>query len=302
MAKPPVVDDAYRQAIEAVAKDVTGYIKESPSRVPMCLRVALHDAMTYDEGTRTGGANGSIRVDRELSQTANAGLEPVIGALTAIKNKHSAVTHADVFHLAGVVAAQLAGAADVSFVPGRRDSRVCLPEGRLVSADDLASADKVKKKLLRLGLPLRLGVALLGVHPFGVSLGQSAAAESSVGEASPYAINNMYFAALLEEAVADLKAHRPILEDSQIRAICEEFANDNDAFLAAYCRAHTLVSLAGQDLQPPAGLASGGAGGSEGGDAGWGTTYVAGAVVAVAVAAGAWYYFSSWRRRARRRM
>ena len=42
--------------------------------MPVMVRLAWHDAGTYCVKTKTGGANGSIRFDREMSHGANAGL------------------------------------------------------------------------------------------------------------------------------------------------------------------------------------------------------------------------------------
>lgn len=42
--------------------------------MPIILRYAWHDAGTYCKETRTGGPDGSIRFDAEISHGANAGL------------------------------------------------------------------------------------------------------------------------------------------------------------------------------------------------------------------------------------
>lgn len=39
---------------------------------PAFLRLALHDALTWDASSRTGGANGSIRTERELTHAGRA--------------------------------------------------------------------------------------------------------------------------------------------------------------------------------------------------------------------------------------
>ena len=61
---------------------------------PLLLRLAYHDAFTYDSGSSTGGANGSIRNQKELRHAGNEGLSTAIEALAQIKEKHPALSHA----------------------------------------------------------------------------------------------------------------------------------------------------------------------------------------------------------------
>ena len=61
---------------------------------PLFLRLAFHDAFTYDSGSSTGGANGSIRTEKELRHAGNEGLSTAIEALSNVKERHPAVSHA----------------------------------------------------------------------------------------------------------------------------------------------------------------------------------------------------------------
>lgn len=140
---------------------------------PAFVRLALHDALTYDVTTKTGGANGSIRVERELQHPGNEGLEPAIAVLDTIKKTlDSNVTHADLIQLAGVVGVAAMQGPFVAFVPGRSDSRVSPPRGRL--PNDPAKAN-FKAAMQRTGLPPRLFVALAGAAPMGMHWGNTGA-------------------------------------------------------------------------------------------------------------------------------
>lgn len=59
-AGAPKVDAAYRDAIRQASADIKEVIRKE-SCVPMLIRLAFNDALTYDAPTNTSGANGSIR-------------------------------------------------------------------------------------------------------------------------------------------------------------------------------------------------------------------------------------------------
>jgi Peroxidase len=48
------------------------------------LRLAMHDCLTFDEATRTGGANASIRMPQELEHRGNDGLQAALDVLQPI--------------------------------------------------------------------------------------------------------------------------------------------------------------------------------------------------------------------------
>ncbi|WVZ86979.1 hypothetical protein U9M48_033687 [Paspalum notatum var. saurae] len=74
-------------------------IKAKPELVPSLLTLALNDAITYDKATKTGGANGSIRLGSiffsfsvrsyfpEISRPENIGLSAAMDLLTEAKKE-----------------------------------------------------------------------------------------------------------------------------------------------------------------------------------------------------------------------
>ncbi|KAK3141599.1 hypothetical protein QOZ80_4BG0335970 [Eleusine coracana subsp. coracana] len=60
-------------------------IKAKPELVPSLLTLALNDAITYDKATKTGGANGSIRL--EISRPENSGLSAALDLLDEAKKE-----------------------------------------------------------------------------------------------------------------------------------------------------------------------------------------------------------------------
>jgi L-ascorbate peroxidase len=129
----PVVDAEYLRQVDRARRHLRALIS-SKGCAPIMLRLAWHDAGTYDVNTKTGGANGSIRYEEEYTHGSNAGLKIAIDLLEPIKAKSPKITYADLYQLAGVVAVEVTGGPTVEFIPGRRDSSVCPREGRLPDA------------------------------------------------------------------------------------------------------------------------------------------------------------------------
>lgn len=80
-----------------------------PIDAPYLVRLALHDVLTYDINTRTGGSNGSIRF--EMDRPENAKLKPYFDRLSKVKEEVDArlgpsgpISWADLIYVAGKVA------------------------------------------------------------------------------------------------------------------------------------------------------------------------------------------------------
>lgn len=89
----PEVDKEYLAAVEGAKKEVETLLEQTRC-VPLFLRLAYHDAMTYDATTKTGGANGSIRVQRELDHAGNESLSSALDLLEPIKAHYQVLTYA----------------------------------------------------------------------------------------------------------------------------------------------------------------------------------------------------------------
>lgn len=89
----PEVDKDYLAAVEGAKKEVE-ILLEQTRCVPLLLRLAYHDALTYDSTTNTGGANGSVRVQRELAHAGNESLNSALELLEPIKAKYEVLTYA----------------------------------------------------------------------------------------------------------------------------------------------------------------------------------------------------------------
>ncbi|KAL6762520.1 heme peroxidase [Haematococcus lacustris] len=86
------------------------------SDAPAAVRLALHEAATYDIATKTGGFDGSIALNaEELARPENAGLADIVAKVGRARdavngsnpNNTDALTWADAIFMAGRVATQL---------------------------------------------------------------------------------------------------------------------------------------------------------------------------------------------------
>jgi L-ascorbate peroxidase len=62
-AMPLKADAAYKEAVQKASSDIKATI-DAKHCIPMLIRLAFNDALTYDAATNTSGANGSIRCVR----------------------------------------------------------------------------------------------------------------------------------------------------------------------------------------------------------------------------------------------
>jgi L-ascorbate peroxidase len=240
----PVVDAEYLRQIDRARRALLALIA-SKGCAPIMLRLAWHDAGTYDVNTRTGGANGSIRYEEEFTHGSNAGLKIAIDLLDPIKAKCPKITYADLYQLAGVVAVEVTGGPTVEFVPGRRDSSVCPREGRLPDAK--RGAPHLRDIFYRMGLTDKDIVALSGGH----SLGKAHPERSGFDGAwtrDPLKFDNSYFVELLKgesEGLLKLPTDKALLDDPEFRRYVDLYAKDEDIFFKDYAESHKKLSELG---------------------------------------------------------
>ncbi|KAG0476097.1 hypothetical protein HPP92_012938 [Vanilla planifolia] len=245
----PVVDDEYLKQIEKARRDLRALIS-SKNCAPIMLRLAWHDAGTFDIATKTGGPNGSIRFEEEYTHGANAGLKIAIDLLEPIKTKVPKVTYADLYQLAGIVAVEVTGGPTIEFVPGRRDSSACPKEGRLPDAKK--GSQHLRDVFYRMGLTDKDIVALSGGHTLGKAHSERSGFEGAWTD-NPLKFDNYYFVELLkEEATGLLKlpTDKVLVEDPTFRHYVELYAKDEEAFFKDYAESHKKLSELGFTPRP----------------------------------------------------
>ncbi|KDP24002.1 hypothetical protein JCGZ_25390 [Jatropha curcas] len=245
----PKVDREYLKEIEKVRRDLRALIS-SKSCAPLMLRLAWHDAGTYDAKNKTGGPNGSIRNEIEYKHEANKGLKIAIDLCEEIKAKNPKITYADLYQLAGVVAVEVTGGPTIHFVPGRKDSTESPDEGRLPDAKKDAS--HLRDVFYRMGLSDKDIVALSGGHTLGKAHKERSGFDGAWTK-DPLKFDNSYFKELLKgddsEGLLKLPTDKALVEDPKFRSYVELYAKDEDAFFADYAMSHKKLSELG--FKPP---------------------------------------------------
>ncbi|KAK9038105.1 hypothetical protein V6N11_022994 [Hibiscus sabdariffa] len=235
MAGVPAKNPKYLKEIERARRDLRALIS-SKNCAPIMLRLAWHDAGTYDAKTKTGGPNGSIRYDHELKHGANS---------EQVKARHPEITYADLYQLAGVVAVEVTGGPTIDFVPGRKDSKVSPEEGRLPDANQ--GAKHLRDIFYRMGLSDKDIVALSGGHTLGRAHPERSGFEGAWTK-DPLKFDNSYFKELLEKSDPDLlklPTDTALVEDPKFLRYVELYAKDEDAFFRDYAASHKKLSELG---------------------------------------------------------
>ncbi|XP_061999238.1 L-ascorbate peroxidase 3-like [Rosa rugosa] len=244
----PVVDARYLKEIEKARRDLRALISNR-NCAPIMLRLAWHDAGTYNAETKTGGATGSIRNEHELGHGANSGLKIAVNFCEEVKAKHPKITYADLYQLAGVVAVEVTGGPTIEFVPGRKDSLESPEEGRLPDAKK--GAPHLKDIFYRMGLSDKDIVALSGAHTLGRAHPERSGFDGPWTK-EPLKFDNSYFVELLKgesEGLLKLPTDKALLDDPAFRPYVELYAKDEDAFFRDYAASQKKLSELG--FTPP---------------------------------------------------
>ncbi|CAH9064922.1 unnamed protein product [Cuscuta europaea] len=249
------VDVEYVKDIEKARRDLRALIY-SNTCAPLMLRLAWHDAGTYDAKTKTGGPNGSIRNETEYKHSANAGLKTAIDLCESVKTRHPKITYADLFQLAGIVAVEITGGPSIDFVPGRKDSLESPEEGRLPDAKQGQS--HLRDVFYRMGLSDKDIVALSGGHTLGKAHRERSSFDGAWTD-NPWKFDNSYFVELLKRGDSSqggrlLKLHtdKALVQDPKFCNFVKLYANDEDVFFNDYAESHKKLSELGFTAPPPA--------------------------------------------------
>ncbi|XP_060194729.1 L-ascorbate peroxidase 3-like [Lycium barbarum] len=240
----PVVDAEYMKEIDKARRDLRALIS-SKNCAPIMLRLAWHDAGTYDATTKTGGPDGSIRNEVEIKHDANSGLKIAIDLCEEIKARHPKITYADLYQLAGVVAVEVTGGPTIDFIPGRKDSSSSPEEGRLPDAKQ--GPPHLRDVFYRMGLTDKDIVALSGGHTLGRAHPERSGFEGPWTK-EPLKFDNSYFVELLKEdseGLLKLPTDKALVEDPQFCPFVELYAKDEEAFFRDYAESHKKLSELG---------------------------------------------------------
>src|SRR5215472_363323 len=191
---------------------------------PAQLRLAFHDAGTYDVKTHSGGAHGAIHLLNEAARVENSGWSTVcLELISQAKADFRSLSWADLVAVAGAVAVEMCGGPTIPVGLGRVDALEPAPEHRLPTTDE--GAARLKAHFERMGMGARELVALSGGHTLGGS-------KSGAFTGDPMAFSNSYFKVLTSgDAATLLDSDRALLDDPDLRGWVERYAQDEARFL-----------------------------------------------------------------------
>ncbi|CAG9311536.1 unnamed protein product [Blepharisma stoltei] len=222
---------------------------DETTAMPLFLRLAWHDAGTFDAATKTGGPNGSIRFDKELAHGANAGLTWARDQIVIIKADFPDVNYADLIQAGGYIAVEYCKGPAIAFKFGRKeapDDSHCTPDGRLPDAK--LGADHLRSVFGRMGFNDKEIVALSGAHTLGLAHKDRSGFEGE-WTTNSNTFDNAYFTELLKPQPNPKLLRLPtdvcLLHDKKMRKWVDKFAFDSADFFKEYAKAHKKLSELG---------------------------------------------------------
>ncbi|ESQ50857.1 hypothetical protein EUTSA_v10023023mg, partial [Eutrema salsugineum] len=233
-----VVGAEYLKQIDKARRELRAVIAQK-NCAPIMLRLSWHDAGTYDAKSNT----------EEYTHGANNGLKVALDLCEDVKTKFPKISYADLYQLAGVVAVEVTGGPDISFIPGRKDSNACTDEGRLPDANQ--GFKHLKDVFYRMGLSDKDIVALSGAHTLGRAHPERSGFDGPWTQVTqdPLKFDNSYFVKLLKEEESEillkLSNDKTLLEVPEFRHYAELYAKEEDAFFRDYAESHKKLSELG---------------------------------------------------------
>jgi L-ascorbate peroxidase len=210
---------------------------------PAHLRLAFHDAGTYEQHTSSGGANGTVRLHEELRRAVNTGWgHACLELLAEAKLAFPAVSWADLIAVGAAAAIQRCGGPVIQVGLGRTDGTEAAPAHRLPGGWE--GAGLLKSLFARMGLGPRELVVLSGAHTLGYTLRQPFTPDPTV-------FSNSYFVELLAVPErATLPTDRTLLGDPELRGYVERYAADETLFRSDFAVAFRRLTWLGNAPKP----------------------------------------------------
>jgi len=260
--------DAVRQSI-ADKLDADDY--DDGPYGPVLVRLAWHSSGSYSAEDKSGGSNwATMRFSPEKDYGGNAGLDIARDLLESVKEEHPAITYADLYTLAGVVAIEEMGGPKIEWHPGRWDSpdnKPTAPDGRLPDAG--LGAAHVRAVMTRMGFNDVEAVALCGAHSLGRCHTDRSGYEGRWTNA-PTTFSNLYFEELLKDQWVQRRWNGPrqyqdnrgeelmmlptdlaLKNDPNFREICQIYAMNSDLFEQDFAAAFSKLLHLGHPMYLP---------------------------------------------------
>ena len=231
--------------------------KIQKTKCPAVLRVAFHDAGTFNKASNDGGMNGSVlyELGRPESFGLKRGLNPIKEVYEEMKARGfgddtGGVSLADCIACAGAYAIELTGGPKfLESIPlGRRDASSADPENRM-PVETLRGKEMREHFQNLYGLSSQEMIALSGAHTIGQK-----------GFGDPYTFDNEYFVTLkkdpwnlpnLTKDELEMNEHigllsdRYLAEDEENKKWINKYAEDAGAFNKDFVEAYIKLTKLG---------------------------------------------------------
>jgi len=231
-----------------VESEIREYIVELMpiEHAPAHLRLAFHDAGTYDQQSNTGGAHGTIRLRDELWRGENTGWgQACLELLAEVRTRYPDLSWADLIALGGAAAVQKCGGPVIEIGLGRSDGDEAAPRARLPGGYEGPAL--LKRIFARMGISPRDMVALSGAHTLGHF-------QHRPFTADPWVFSNSYFVRLLAEMRDPLlPSDDGLVSDPELLEFVKVYASDQARFERDFAAAYRRLTWLGNN-----GHASGG--------------------------------------------
>lgn len=146
--------------INSTKQNCRNILQTRPELLPAFFMLGVHDALSYNMETNSGGPNGSLRF--ELDREENAFLKDAYQALAEAREvSRRDVSFADTFAFAGAVASELTSGPRIVLQLGREDAKAASPEGDAALYKPSASAADLLKCFRSAGLDAPRDVVLI---------------------------------------------------------------------------------------------------------------------------------------------
>ena len=169
--------------------------------MPIMVRLAFHDAGTYDAHAKTGGANGNMFHEEVLTRPDQAGLRFAVDRVREMKSKGNHITAllslADLAQLSAYAAIEYTGGPTMNFRMGRKDvdENNLPPDGLLPNPHE---PERVMNTFERMGFNAQEYVALMGTHTLGFARADRSGFEGRWVQ-NPYVFDNSYYTEILKK-------------------------------------------------------------------------------------------------------
>lgn len=211
---------------------------------PAHLRMAFHDAGTYDVATGLGGAHGTIRLLDVVRRSENTGWgQHCLQLLEVARDQFPGLGWADAIAIGAAAAVQKTGGPTIEVGVGRTDSDVAPPVHMLPGGYE--DARLIRRLFQRLGLSVQDLVALSGGHTLGHL-------QRLPFTPDPYVFSNSYYVELLARrpGILRLNSDVALLDDPELRSYVETYAEDQQRFFDDFTLALRRLTWLGNTPSP----------------------------------------------------